>query len=113
PADLQADIERVRKLAIALDSQFQIAGFKFGWDAIVGLVPVAGDLAMTLIGVYPIIIARKHNLGGWVQARMAGNLLLDWLIGEVPLIGDFFDAAFKANLKNLAILERATKRAAK
>src|SRR4051794_40389015 len=55
PADLQTDIERVRKLAIALDSQFQIMGFKLGWDAIIGLVPVAGDLVTTIIGVYPII----------------------------------------------------------
>jgi hypothetical protein len=107
PVNLEQDLQRVRQLAMLLDAQFQVAGFKFGWDAIVGLVPVVGDLATALVGAYPIHVARKHKLGKLLQARMAGNLLLDWAIGGIPLIGDFFDATFKANLKNLAMLERA------
>ena len=107
---LEADLERVRKLARALDSQFEIAGFKFGWDAIVGLIPVAGDVATTLIGLYPLLIARKHNLGKFVQTRMATNLLIDWAFGSVPIVGDVFDATYKAHLKNLDLLERAVER---
>src|SRR5687768_8163330 len=103
---LAADVERVRTLARALDSQFEIAGFRFGWDAIIGLVPVAGDVVTGLLGIYPIIIARKHGLSRFVKGRMVANLLLDWAVGAVPLAGDVFDVAFKANMKNLKLLER-------
>jgi hypothetical protein len=107
---LEADLERVRQLARLLDAQFEIAGFKFGWDAILGLVPVAGDVATGLIGLYPLLIARKHGLGKFVQTRMATNLLLDWAVGSVPLAGDVFDAVYKAHLKNLKLLERAAEK---
>jgi hypothetical protein len=110
PLDLEGDIERVRKLATLLDAQFDIAGFRVGWDAIIGLVPVVGDIATALIGAYPIHIAHKHGLGRVLQTRMALNLVFDWAVGEIPLAGDLFDAAFKANLKNLALLEQAAKR---
>jgi hypothetical protein len=110
PLDLEADIERVRRLATVLDAQFEIAGYRFGWDAIIGLVPVVGDLATAVVGAYPIVIARKHGLGKFVQTRMAMNLLVDWAVGEIPLAGDLFDAAFKANLKNLALLEKAAEK---
>jgi hypothetical protein len=108
--DLEADLEKVRRLAKLLDAQFEIGGVKYGWDAIVGLVPVVGDLVMALVGVYPIIIARKHKVGRVVQTRMAMNLLLDWAVGEIPLLGDAFDVAFKANLKNAKLLESAVKK---
>ncbi len=108
--DLDADLEKVRRLAKLLDAEFEIGGVKYGWDAIIGLVPVVGDLAMAVVGVYPIIIARKHKLGRVVQTRMAMNLLLDWAVGEIPLVGDAFDVAFKANLKNLKLLEKAAQK---
>jgi hypothetical protein len=107
---LETDLERARKLARALDSQFEIGGFRFGWDAIIGLVPVAGDIAMTLVGLYPLLIARKHGLGKFVQTRMATNLLIDWAVGSIPIAGDVFDATYKAHLKNLDLLERAVER---
>jgi hypothetical protein len=105
--DLDADMQRARQLATLLDAQFEVAGFKFGMDAIVGLVPGVGDVAMTLVGLYPLYLARKHGLGRWVTTRMGANLAIDFVVGSIPLLGDFFDAAFKANLKNLAILEQA------
>ena len=107
---LEADLEKVRRLAKLLDAEFEIGGVKYGWDAIVGLVPIVGDLAMALVGVYPIIIARKHKLGRVVQTRMAMNLLIDWAAGEIPLVGDAFDVAFKANLKNAKLLEKAAEK---
>jgi hypothetical protein len=109
-SDLEADLEKVRRLAKLLDAEFEFRGVKYGWDAIVGLVPVVGDLVMALVGVYPIIIARKHKLGRVVQTRMAMNLLVDWAVGEVPLLGDAFDVAFKANLKNARLLEKAARK---
>ena len=109
--DLQADLERVRQLANLMDSQFEIAGIKLGWDAIIGLVPVVGDVVSAAVAMYPIHVARKHDLGKTLQARMAGNVLLDWAIGLMPIVGDFFDIGFKANLRNLKLLEKAaTKR---
>ena len=111
PGELEVDLARVRQLAKLLDSQFEIGGFKFGWDSIIGLVPVVGDLAMGLVGTYPLYIARKHNLGRFVRARMVSNLLVDWAIGSVPLVGDFFDVGYKAHLKNAALLEKAAEKA--
>ena len=106
-SELEADLVRARQLATLLAAQFEVAGFKFGMDAIVGLIPGVGDLAMTIAGMYPLHLVRKHGLGRWAMARMAGNLAIDFVVGSVPVLGDLFDAAFKANLKNLAILERA------
>jgi hypothetical protein len=111
PGELEADLARVRQVAKLLDSQFEIAGVKFGWDSIVGLVPVVGDIAMGLIGTYPLYIARKHNLGKFIRARMISNLLIDWAIGSVPLVGDFIDVGYKAHLKNAALLEKAAEKA--
>ena len=106
PGELERDIERVRMVARAMDAQFEVAGIKFGWDSIVGLIPVAGDIASALVGVYPILIAKKHNLSKVTRLRMAANFAIDLALGAVPLAGDVFDVAFKANMKNLALLER-------
>src|SRR3954469_21610131 len=93
--DLATDLKRARWLANWLDSKFQIAGVRFGLEGIVGLIPVVGDLLGALAGLYPIYVARRHRLGRLLQARMAWNLLIEWLIGCVPFVGDAFDIAFK------------------
>src|SRR5688500_8011723 len=105
--DLEADLQRVRTLAKLLDSQFEVAGVQLGWDAIIGLVPVVGDVVSAGVAMYPLHVARKHQLGKAVQARMAANVLIDWAVGLVPLVGDVFDVGFKANLRNLKLLEKA------
>ena len=106
PGELERDIERVRMVARAMDAQFEIGGVKFGWDSIIGLVPVAGDIATAIVGLYPILIAKKHNLSKVTRLRMAANFAVDLALGAVPLAGDVFDVAYKANMKNLALLER-------
>src|SRR3954454_19017982 len=103
---LEDDLKVARFIAVLLDSQFEIVGIKFGLDAIIGLVPGVGDLITALIGCYPIHLAKKHGLGKALQARMAWNLIADWAVGSVPVLGDAFDVSFKANLKNLALLEK-------
>ena len=108
--NLDADLERARKLANLLDSQFSVAGIKFGLDAIAGLLPVVGDTLSALAALYPVYVARRHNLGRTVQARMALNVVADWAAGSVPIVGDLFDVGYKANLKNLKLLERAAER---
>ena len=110
PPDLDADLARARKFAYLMDAQFSVAGVEFGLDALVGLIPGIGDTLTALASVYPIWIARRHNLGGNVQVRMAVNVLIDWLPGLIPIVGDLIDVAYKANLKNLKLLERAVER---
>jgi len=94
-------------LADLLDAEFQIAGVRFGFDALVGLVPGIGDAVGFLAGLYPIHLVRKHQLGRRVEQRMIANLMIDSIGGMIPIVGDLFDVTFKANLKNLALLERA------
>jgi hypothetical protein len=108
--DLQADLQRARVLANWLDAKFSVLGFRFGMDAIVGLIPGIGDTLMALAAAYPIFIAERHRLGKAVQLRMALNVLIDWVPGAVPVLGDMFDVWFKANLKNLKLLEAAAEK---
>ena len=108
---LQADLKRARRLAQLMDSEFEIAGYRIGWDPIIGLIPGIGDVITGLIGIYPIVLARKHNLGGRVlRTRMVVNLLIDWGVGAIPIAGDAFDAYFKSMIKNVELLERAAQR---
>jgi hypothetical protein len=109
-AELQADLARARTLATWLDSQFEVAGIRFGFDAIIGLVPGVGDTVTSLIALYPLWIAKRHGLGKALQARMAFNVFVDWLPGLVPVVGDLIDVLYKANLKNFKLLEQAAER---
>jgi hypothetical protein len=105
--DLAADVKRAAWLANLLDAKFSLFGFKFGLDPIVGLIPGIGDTLMLVAGAYPIYLVRKHGLGAEFERRMKINLAIDYFGGLLPLVGDLFDASYKANLKNLALLEKA------
>ena len=107
---VEADLAAARMLAQLMDAQFEIGKFKVGLDAILGIVPVAGDLVSLGIGLYPIFLARKHQLPKRVILRMWMNLGLDFVVGAVPVVGDVADVLVKANLKNVALLEKALKR---
>ena len=107
---LETDLYRARSLAHLLDSKFNVAGFKFGLNGIVGLLPIAGDTITTAAGVYPIFVAWKHDLGGAVMGKMAANLGIQWVIGLLPWVGDYAEVMFKANLRNLKVLESAVSR---
>lgn len=108
--DLETDLQTARIVAQAMDAQFEIAGIRFGLDAILGLIPVAGDVASLAIGVYPIYLAKKHGLPRHVILRMWGNLALDFVGGLVPIVGDAADVFIRANLKNVELLEKAARR---
>jgi len=94
-------------LARLLDSQFKIPGtnIRFGLDAIIGLVPGVGDLSTFAVSSYMIVVMARNGVSGYVLARMVLNILIDTIIGSIPLIGDLFDVAFKANLKNMRLLK--------
>lgn len=108
--DLEADLKTARWLARLLDAQFQLGPVKLGLDAIVGLLPGIGDVAMLLAGTYPLHVVRKHGLGRDIERRMMLNLGIDFGLGLLPIVGDLVDLAYKANLKNLKLLEKAVER---
>ena len=109
-AALERDLQIADKLSEWLDSKFSIGGVKFGLDGLIGLVPVAGDVATGILSLYPIYLAGRHNLGGWVIAKMLGNVGVDLLVGLVPFLGDLFDVAFKANRRNFKLFREAVRR---
>lgn len=98
----------LRKWAVLLDSAFQVPGTKlrFGLDPIIGLLPGAGDLVTGFFSVMILLHAVRLRIPKVVVARIAINTGLDLIAGAVPLLGDLFDAGFKANLRNLSLLER-------
>lgn len=98
----------LRRWTSLLDSAFQVPGtrIRFGWDPILGLVPGLGDLVTPLFAA--VLLAHALTLGvpKIVQLRMVLNVLFDLLAGTIPLVGDAFDVAWKANARNLTLLER-------
>jgi len=74
--------------------------------ALLGLVPVAGDLLSAALGLYLVAQARELGASRWLQARMIGNLALDAALGVVPVAGDLADVWFKAHLRNLRLLQK-------
>jgi len=99
----------VRQLAWLMDRAFVIPGTKFrvGLDAFIGLVPVVGDLIGMAIGSYLVMTAARLGVPRTVIMRMLLNMGTDVALGAVPVAGDVLDAAWRANSKNAALLERA------
>lgn len=97
-----------RRIAWLLDDVFRVPGtrLRFGLDPVLGLLPGAGDLVGGGLSAWIVITAARLGASPAVLLRMGGNVALDVIAGTVPLIGDLFDAGWKANRRNLAILER-------
>ena len=106
-AEVEAAYKRIAALARVMDSIVAIPGtnVRIGVDAVLGLVPVVGDVISQAISSYIIWEARRLGVSRWTMVRMIGNSLVDMGIGAVPLLGDAFDVAFRANLRNLALLK--------
>ncbi|MET0986729.1 MAG: DUF4112 domain-containing protein [Steroidobacteraceae bacterium] len=103
----RARLERIRGIAWLLDNSIPLpGGYRVGIDALIGLVPGIGDAVGALLSAYILNEARILGAPRSVLLRMTLNVLLETLIGAVPFAGDLFDAAFKANMRNLALLER-------
>jgi hypothetical protein len=101
-------LERLRRLGYLLDNSIPIPGtnFRVGLESIVGLVPGVGDLVGGGFSIYILLEAARMGVPASLLSRMGWNLLVDVVVGAVPLLGDLFDAGFKANLRNLALLDR-------
>ena len=106
-ADAAARMARIRKLAWLVDAAFAIPGtkFRFGLNSIIGLLPVGGDVVLGAISLYIVYQAAQIGLPAHKLARMIANVAIEVVGGSVPVLGDLFDVALKANLRNLAIVE--------
>jgi len=90
-----------------MDNTFRIpfTDFRFGLDPIIGLIPGIGDIATFSVSGLMILAMIRHGITGGLAFKMVGNLLIDTIIGEIPMIGDLFDFANKANRRNLKLLQ--------
>lgn len=108
PQDAAATHARLEALARLMDSAVRVPGTNvtLGLDALLGVVPVVGNVATTLVSSYLILEARRLGVSRFTLMRMMGNVGLDALISAVPLAGNIGDVFFKANRRNLALLRR-------
>lgn len=100
-------LQRLRKLSRLLDNAIGIPGtsFRVGLDPILGLVPGAGDFLGTALSAYIVIEAARIGLPRGALGRMVLNIFLEGVVGAIPVVGDLFDFAWKANTRNIALLE--------
>jgi hypothetical protein len=101
-------VNRLRRLSNLLDNAISIpgTGYRIGIDPILGLLPGGGDTVAGALGAYIIIEAARMGLPRKVVGQMVGNLILDSFSGIVPVLGDLFDVTWKANVRNIALLEK-------
>jgi len=102
-----AKLRRVRRLSYILDNAIPIPGtsYRIGIDPLLGLLPGGGDILGSGFSAYIVLEAALLGLPRETLVRMALNIVLETLAGTVPVVGDFFDATWKANVKNIALLE--------
>jgi hypothetical protein len=107
PGYVPPSLEGLERLAWLMDRAFKIPGtpVRVGLDAILGLIPVGGDLLTGLVQAGIVLMAvGVYKVPRAVAARMAANVLLDTVVGSIPLVGDAFDVFFKANTRNIQLL---------
>ena len=83
-----------------------VLGWRFGLDALVGLIPGLGDTATSLVSFYILVAAVRHRVPKITLLRMGMNIALDYVVGSLPVVGDFADAAWKSNRKNIDLLKK-------
>jgi len=111
-ATVRVKEQQVETLAHLLDDAFRLgtSRVRFGLDPLLGFVPVVGDVLVTVCGAVILVIARQLGVPIIVLIRMTYNLLVNGLLGTVPLVGDLYSFQFKCHAKNTALLLRAVKR---
>ncbi len=97
----------VDEVAKFMDSRYRIPGtnIRFGADFLIGLIPYVGDVASLSISAVLVTVMARRGASGMVLVKMLGNILLDFIAGSVPVLGDLFDLGYKANLRNLRLLK--------
>jgi hypothetical protein len=101
-------LAQVRWLARLMDDNFRVPGtpLRFGWDSVLGLFPGLGDVLTSAISLLIVHHAWQTGASKLTLARMLGNVGIDFVVGAIPLLGDLFDFAFKANRRNARLLEQ-------
>lgn len=101
-------LRRLERLVSLLDDRFRIPGtrIRFGLDPVIGLIPGVGDAVSLGSSLWLIAEARAAGAPMGLILRMVWNSLIDAMLGAIPLIGDLFDVANKANRRNLELLRR-------
>jgi len=102
-------MQGLEQLAWLMDRAFQIPGtnIRVGLDAILGLLPVGGDALTGIIQVGLVMVAlSRYRVPKPIAARMAANVLIDTAVGAIPFLGDIFDVGFKANTRNVKLLQQ-------
>ncbi|WP_132389817.1 DUF4112 domain-containing protein [Novosphingobium sp. PhB165] len=99
---------RVEMMERVLEGAFTLPGIrrKVGLDAVMGLVPVAGDVVSALLGMYIVWEGRNLGMSKWQLARMSANVGIDALLGAIPVAGDLFDFVFRSNSRNLKLIRK-------
>jgi hypothetical protein len=105
PASVRA---RVEAMELLLERSFRIPGVNFpvGLDALVGLIPVLGDIVTATLGAYVVWEARNLGMSKWHLTRMGANVAFDAALGLIPLVGDAADFVFRSNSRNLRIIKK-------
>jgi len=100
-------LQRLRQLSHVLDNSIPIpgTGYRIGLDPILGLLPGAGDTVAGALSAYIVVEAARMGVPRETLLKMASNIILEVVLGSVPMLGDLFDAAWKANARNIALLE--------
>jgi hypothetical protein len=103
-----AILQRIELMEHVLERSFVIPGigYRVGFDAIAGLVPVIGDVVAAAMGAYIVWEANNLGLPKWKIWRMAANVAVDTALGAIPVVGDAFDLFFRSNTRNLRIVRR-------
>ena len=97
-------LKTISKISKLMDSQFEINGFRFGLDPILNFVPFAGDALTGFISFALVYSMYQHGASSKIVVKMLLNVLLDFMIGAIPILGWVFDFYFKANDRNLKLL---------
>ncbi|MBD2055188.1 DUF4112 domain-containing protein [Oculatella sp. FACHB-28] len=100
-------LQRLRQLSHVLDNAIPIpgTGYRIGLDPLLGLLPGAGDTVAGALSAYIVVEAARMGVPREILLRMASNIVLEVVLGSVPMLGDVFDATWKANARNIALLE--------
>lgn len=101
-------LQRIEHLGFLLDNSIRlpVIGYRIGWDAIIGLIPGFGDVAGLLLSTYIVYESARFGVPKATLGRMALNVGIEALVGAVPFLGDIFDATFKANARNIDLLQK-------
>jgi len=106
--DIHGHYTLAKKLAHLFDNQFNFFGIRLGLDSIFGLIPGLGDIIGLVFSTYLIWIGHQMGLPTHKKLEMLKNVLIDFFVGSIPVLGDIADIFYKANIKNLKILESHT-----